>query len=57
MDAFAPVRWGVLGCAAIATRKVVPAMQRSPRSDVVAIASRNGERAAAAATQRVRGGP
>jgi predicted dehydrogenase len=39
------VRWGVLGCAAIATRKVIPAMQRSARCDVVAIASRTAGRA------------
>ncbi len=40
------VRWGVLGCAAIATHKVVPAMQRSERCEVVAIASRDLGRAA-----------
>jgi predicted dehydrogenase len=45
------VRWGVLGCAAIAVYKVIPAMQRSERCDVVAIASRDGERAAETATQ------
>ena len=45
----APVRWGVLGCASIATRKVVPAMQRSARCAVIAIASRDEERARAAA--------
>ncbi len=44
-----PVRWGVLGCAAIATRKVVPAMRRSERCDVLAIASRDHARAAASA--------
>ena len=43
------VRWGVLGCAAIALQKVVPAMQRSSRCDVVGIASRSAERAEAAA--------
>ena len=32
--AFVPVRWGVLGCASIATRKVIPAMLRSARCDV-----------------------
>jgi predicted dehydrogenase len=46
-----PVRWGVLGCAAIALRKVIPAMRRSERCEVLAIASRDGERAAAAAAQ------
>jgi predicted dehydrogenase len=40
------VRWGVLGCAAIAVYKVIPAMQRSERCDVVAIASRDAGRAA-----------
>ena len=40
------VRWGVLGCAAIAVYKVIPAMQRSERCDVVAIASRDADRAA-----------
>ena len=45
------VRWGVLGCASIATRKVVPAMQRSAQCDVVAIASRDPGRAAATAAE------
>jgi len=45
------VRWGVLGCAAIATEKVIPAMQRSQRCEVVAIASRDGGRAAETAEQ------
>jgi predicted dehydrogenase len=44
-----PVRWGVIGCASIAVRKVVPAMQRARRCDVVAIASRDRDRAAASA--------
>ena len=43
------VRWGVLGCAAIALHKVIPAMQRSARCDVIAIASRSAARAAEAA--------
>ena len=41
-----PVRWGVLGCASIATRKVIPPMQRSARCEVVGIASRHHDRAA-----------
>jgi predicted dehydrogenase len=45
----ARVRWGVLGCAAIAVHKVVPAMQRSEHCDVVAIASRSVARAEEAA--------
>lgn len=39
------VRWGVLGAANIATKKVIPAMQRGERSLVSGIASRDGERA------------
>ncbi|HSB54358.1 MAG TPA: Gfo/Idh/MocA family oxidoreductase [Gemmatimonadales bacterium] len=44
-----PVRWGVLGAAGIALRSVIPAMQRSPWSPVVAIASRDPGKARAAA--------
>jgi predicted dehydrogenase len=43
------VRWGVLGCAAIAVHKVIPALQRSDRGAVVAIASRSAARADEAA--------
>ncbi len=43
------VRWGVLGVAEIATKKVIPAMKGSGLSRVVAIASRSPERAALAA--------
>jgi len=39
------VRWGVLGTASIATRKVIPAMQESEYCDVVAIASRDIKKA------------
>ena len=35
------VRWAVLGTARIATKKVIPALQRSESSEVVAIASRD----------------
>ena len=45
-----PLRFGVLGCAAIAVRKVIPAIHRSERCEVVAIASRDADRAAATAT-------
>jgi predicted dehydrogenase len=45
------VRWGVLGVAAIATKKVIPAMQQAGNCEIVAIASRNAERAAHAAGQ------
>jgi predicted dehydrogenase len=45
----APVRWGVLGTARIATKKVIPAMQRGRLSRVEAIASRDLSKAQAAA--------
>ena len=45
------VRWGVLGCAAIAVNKVIPAMQRSELCDVTAIASRDAPTAATAAAE------
>ena len=45
----APVRWGVLGAANIALKKVIPAMQRGRMSRVVAIASRDLSKARAAA--------
>jgi predicted dehydrogenase len=45
------VKWGVIGVAGIATGKVIPAMQRGEWSEVVAIASRNVERAEQAAEQ------
>jgi predicted dehydrogenase len=48
-DEHAPVRWGVLGAANIALAKVIPAMQQSAHSPVVAIASRDLRKAQAAA--------
>lgn len=45
----ARVRWGVLGVAAIAVKKVIPAMQKGERSMVTAIASRDGKKAEDAA--------
>jgi predicted dehydrogenase len=39
------VRWGVLSTAKIAVTKVIPAMQRSPWSEITAIASRDLSRA------------
>ncbi len=45
-----PLRFGVLGCAAIAVHKVIPAIHRSEQCEVVAIASRDLDRAAATAT-------
>ncbi|MDY7100008.1 MAG: Gfo/Idh/MocA family oxidoreductase [Actinomycetota bacterium] len=44
-----PVRWGVLGVADIAVRKVVPAVASSEVTSIEAIASRSGERARSAA--------
>lgn len=43
------VRWGILGAANIAVRKVIPAMQQSQWSEVVAIASRDLKKAQEAA--------
>jgi predicted dehydrogenase len=43
------VRWGVLGCAAIAEHKVIPALQGSARGSVIAIGSRSAARAEHAA--------
>ena len=43
------IRWGVIGAAGIALRKVIPAMQRSPLTPVTAIASRDKAKAEAAA--------
>jgi len=43
------VRWGVLGAAYIALKKVIPAMQRGAWSEVVALASRDAGRAREAA--------
>jgi predicted dehydrogenase len=43
------VKWGVLGAASIAVRKVIPAMQKGARSEVTAIASRDVKKAQEAA--------
>ncbi len=43
------VKWGVLGVASIATRKVIPGMQKGARSEVAAIASRDARKAEDAA--------
>ena len=45
------VRWGILGTAKIALTKVIPAMQRSPWCEIVAIASRDIAKANAAASE------
>lgn len=39
------LRWGVLGCANIAIKSVIPAIQSSRTSELIAIASRNIEKA------------
>lgn len=44
-----PIRWGVLGVANIAVKKVIPAMQRGEYSEITAIASRDLEKAQRAA--------
>ncbi|MHB2167756.1 Gfo/Idh/MocA family protein [Alsobacter sp. R-9] len=46
-----PVRWGILGAARIARQKVVPGMLRSDRLRIVAVASRDADRAAAFAAE------
>lgn len=46
-----PVRWGVLGCAAIALNKVIPAMQQASNCTITGIASRDGMRATEVAAQ------
>jgi predicted dehydrogenase len=43
------VRWGVLGAASIAVRKVIPGMQKGAYSEITAIASRDKTRAEEAA--------
>jgi predicted dehydrogenase len=45
------LRWGVLSTASIGRVKVIPAIQRAPRCEVVAIASRDGAAAAAVASE------
>jgi predicted dehydrogenase len=44
------VKWGVLGTASIATRKVIPGMQKGEWSAVTAIASRDLQKATYAAS-------
>jgi predicted dehydrogenase len=45
------IRWGVLGVANIAVKKVIPAMQKGRLSEISAIASRDATRASQAAAQ------
>ncbi|SEG51324.1 Gfo/Idh/MocA family protein [Paenibacillus sp. UNC499MF] len=39
------IRWGILGCASIALRAIVPAIQASATGELAAIASRDGSKA------------
>lgn len=48
-NAIEPVRWGILGAANIAIKSVIPAMQHNNSCQVMAIASRNLQRAQTAA--------
>jgi predicted dehydrogenase len=45
------LRWGIVSTANIGVRKVIPATQKAERCEVVAIASRDGERAARTAAE------
>jgi predicted dehydrogenase len=45
------LRWGILSTAEIARTKVIPGLRRAARCSVVAIASRDGARAASAAAE------
>ena len=45
------IRWGVLGVANIAVKKVIPAMQNGHFCEITAIASRDAARAKSAAAQ------
>ena len=45
------IRWGILGAASIARRRVIPAMQASSNGRATAIASRDPDRARAAAAE------
>lgn len=45
------IRWGIIGCGSIATHAIAPAMNWSPLCDLVAIASRDAEKAAAKARE------
>lgn len=49
VDEQKPVQWGILGAANIALQRVIPAMQQSAHSPVLAIASRDLKKAQAAA--------
>ena len=46
-----PLRWGILGTASIATRRLIPALHASAKNAALAIASRDHARAARAAAE------
>ncbi|MBL4883017.1 MAG: Gfo/Idh/MocA family oxidoreductase [Planctomycetaceae bacterium] len=48
----AKIRWGILSTAKIGTVQVIPAMQKASNCEIVAIASRNADTAAQAASER-----
>ena len=48
-DQVPKIRWGVLGVAAIAVKKVIPAMQKCQWAEITAIASRDRQKAEEAA--------
>jgi predicted dehydrogenase len=50
-EAFPPIRMGILGTAAVARNRVVPGMRRTSSVEIVAIASRDADRARAAARE------
>lgn len=39
------IRWGIIGCAGIAKRSVIPGIQQSETGEVAAIASRGLDKA------------
>ena len=43
------VKWGVLGTAAIATGRIMPALKESPHATLLAVASRDAEKGRAVA--------
>ena len=45
------VKWGILGAASIAQRRVLPAMRNCANAEVVAVASRSLDKARALAEQ------
>lgn len=51
MGTNAPLRFGVLGCASIARRMMLPAMQATPEVELVAVASRDAAKARAFADE------